>query len=197
MEQNLTENRKVLLLGAGFVARPTVDILTKAGIEVTIGMNRLFLLRMQLKLICVQACRTVENAKKLCKKTKNTICISLDVFNESDLETAIEKVDLVVSLIPYSHHATVAKAAIKKKKNMVTTSYISPALAELEESIKKAGITVMNEIGLDPGIDHLYAIKTIDEVHREGGKILSFVSYCGGLPAPGKSTILSIYHRLT
>jgi saccharopine dehydrogenase-like NADP-dependent oxidoreductase len=53
--------------------------------------------------------------------------------------------------------------------------------------IKEAGIVVMNEIGLDPGIDHLYAIKTIDEVHAKGGKILSFVSFCGGLPAPEAS----------
>jgi saccharopine dehydrogenase (NADP+, L-glutamate forming) len=54
-------------------------------------------------------------------------------------------------------------------------------MLELEEEAKKAGITVMNEIGLDPGIDHLYAIKTIEEVHKAGGKILSFLSYCGGL----------------
>lgn len=132
------------------------------------------------------ACRSLENAKMLCNNTTNTDSIVLDVSNESELEAAIERVDVVVSLIPYLYHATVAKAAIKKKKNMVTTSYISPALAELEQGIKEAGITVMNEIGLDPGIDHLYAVKTINEVHQEGGKILSFVSYCGGLPAPGK-----------
>ena len=70
---------------------------------------------------------------------------------------------------------------------MVTTSYVSPAMQELDEDAKKAGITVMNEIGLDPGIDHLYAVKTIDEVHRAGGKITSFLSYCGGLPAPEAS----------
>ncbi|MCJ1237988.1 Saccharopine dehydrogenase [NADP(+), L-glutamate-forming] [Varicellaria rhodocarpa] len=60
-------------------------------------------------------------------------------------------------------------------------------MLELEEEVKKAGITVMNEIGLDPGIDHLYAVKTIDEVHKAGGKITSFLSYCGGLPAPEAS----------
>ena len=70
---------------------------------------------------------------------------------------------------------------------MVTTSYISPSMQELEKEIDEAGITVMNEIGLDPGIDHLYAIKTIDEVHKAGGKIKSFLSYCGGLPAPEAS----------
>jgi saccharopine dehydrogenase (NADP+, L-glutamate forming) len=70
---------------------------------------------------------------------------------------------------------------------MVTTSYVSDAMLELDEEAKKAGITVMNEIGLDPGIDHLYAIKTIEEVHKANGKILSFLSYCGGLPAPEAS----------
>lgn len=69
----------------------------------------------------------------------------------------------------------------------MTTSYVSPAMLELDQAAKDAGITVMNEIGLDPGIDHLYAVKTIEEVHSEGGKILSFLSYCGGLPAPEDS----------
>lgn len=60
-------------------------------------------------------------------------------------------------------------------------------MLELEKEVKDAGITVMNEIGLDPGIDHLYALKTIDEVHKAGGKIITFLSYCGGLPAPEAS----------
>jgi saccharopine dehydrogenase (NADP+, L-glutamate forming) len=110
--------------------------------------------------------------------------ISLDVTDDSALDAEVAKHDLVISLIPYTFHATVIKSAIRNKKNVVTTSYVSPAMLELEEEAKKAGITVMNEIGLDPGIDHLYAVKTIEEVHAAGGKILSFLSYCGGLPAP-------------
>ena len=97
------------------------------------------------------------------------------------------KVDLVISLIPYTHHATVIKSAIRKKKDVVTTSYVSPAMMELDAQAKEAGITVMNEIGVDPGVDHLSAVLTIDEVHKAGGKILSFKSYCGGLPAPENS----------
>jgi saccharopine dehydrogenase-like NADP-dependent oxidoreductase len=81
----------------------------------------------------------------------------------------------------------VIKSAIKHKRNVVTTSYISDAIKALEPEVKKAGIVVMNEIGLDPGIDHLYAVKMIEEVHSKGGKIISFVSYCGGLPAPEAS----------
>ena len=78
---------------------------------------------------------------------------------------------MVISLIPYTYHATVIKAAIKGKTHVVTTSYVSPAMRELDEEAKNAGIIVMNEIGLDPGIDHLYAVKTISEVHEKGGKV--------------------------
>ncbi|MCJ1304949.1 Saccharopine dehydrogenase [NADP(+), L-glutamate-forming] [Hypocenomyce scalaris] len=161
--------KKVLLLGAGFVTKPTVQILSDADVEVTV------------------ACRTLESAKELSRGINNAHPLSLDVTDAAALDAAVEKVDVVVSLIPYTFHATVIRSAIRKKKNVVTTSYVSPAMLELESEVKEAGITVMNEIGLDPGIDHLYAVKTIEEVHKEGGKITSFLSYCGGLPAPEAS----------
>jgi saccharopine dehydrogenase (NADP+, L-glutamate forming) len=81
---------------------------------------------------------------------KHTNAISLDVSDDAALDKELAKVDLVVSLIPYTFHAQVIKGAIRTKKNVVTTSYVSPAMKELEEDCKKAGITVMNEIGLDP-----------------------------------------------
>ncbi|KAI9933017.1 Saccharopine dehydrogenase [NADP(+), L-glutamate-forming] [Aspergillus wentii] len=163
---NQIAGSKVLLLGSGFVTKPTVEVLSKADVEVTV------------------ACRTLQSAEKLCEGFKNTKAISLDVSDDAALDKALEQVDLVISLIPYTYHALVIKGAIRTKKHVVTTSYVSPAMEELNEECKKAGITVMNEIGLDPGIDHLYAVKTISEVHAEGGKITSFLSYCGGLPAP-------------
>jgi saccharopine dehydrogenase (NADP+, L-glutamate forming) len=163
------ENRKVLLLGAGFVTRPTAAELDKAGVAVTV------------------ACRTLDSAKKLCQGLKQANAISLDVSDNAALEKEISKVDLVISLIPYTFHARVIKAAINQKVNVVTTSYVSEAMMALDKEAKDAGITVMNEIGLDPGIDHLYAVKTITEVHNEGGKILGFWSYVGGLPAPEDS----------
>jgi saccharopine dehydrogenase-like NADP-dependent oxidoreductase len=95
----------------------------------------------------------------------------LDVSNTADLEAQVAAHDLVISLIPYAHHADVIKAAVKGKTNVVTTSYISPAMRALEAEVKKAGIIVLNEVGVDPGVDHLYAIKTIDEVHAKGGKV--------------------------
>ncbi|RYP33477.1 hypothetical protein DL767_004755 [Monosporascus sp. MG133] len=162
-------SHKVLMLGAGFVTKPTLDILSESGISVTV------------------ACRTLESAKSLSAGIKNATPISLDVTNEQALDGELAKHDLVISLIPYTFHATVIKSAIRQKKHVVTTSYVSPAMLELDQQCKDAGITVMNEIGLDPGIDHLYAVKTIEEVHREGGKITSFLSYCGGLPAPENS----------
>lgn len=161
--------KRVLLLGSGFVAQPVIDTLAAtSGFEVTV------------------ACRTLQNAQSLAAASKSA-AISLDVTDDAALDAAVGAHDLVISLIPYIYHPAVVKSAIRQKKHVVTSSYISPALRELEPAIKEAGITVMNEIGLDPGIDHLYAVKTIDEVHRAGGKIKSFLSYCGGLPAPEDS----------
>lgn len=162
--------KQVLLLGSGFVAQPTVDILSKQDdIKVTVG------------------CRTLESAKKLAGNS-GANAISVDATNQEELNKIVANYDLVISLIPYIYHANVVKAAINSgKTDVVTTSYINPTLKSLEPEIKKAGIVVMNEIGLDPGIDHLYAVKTIDEVHKNGGKIKSFLSYCGGLPSPEDS----------
>ncbi|GAD99825.1 saccharopine dehydrogenase [Paecilomyces variotii No. 5] len=161
--------QRVLLLGSGFVARPTLDVLSDSGVEVTV------------------ACRGLDSAKKLSEGVKLAKAISLDVTDPAALDAAVAQVDLVISLIPYIFHADVIKSAIRNKKNVVTTSYVSPAMMELDQQAKDAGITVMNEIGLDPGIDHLYAISTIENVHKAGGKIKSFLSYCGGLPAPEDS----------
>ncbi|KAF9787757.1 saccharopine dehydrogenase [Thelephora terrestris] len=159
--------KKILLLGSGFVARPAAEYLARR------PENHLTV-----------ACRTLESAQELVQGLPNATAISLDVKATDALEAAVADHDLVISLIPYTHHADVIKAAIKGKTNVVTTSYVSPSMLELDEEAKKAGIVVMNEIGLDPGIDHLYAVKTIDEVHSKGGKIKEFLSYCGGLPAP-------------
>ena len=106
-----------------------------------------------------------------------TTAVSLDVNSTPDLERAVADHDLVISLIPYTYHAAVIKAAIKGKTHVVTTSYVSPAIRELDEEAKKAGIVVMNEIGIDPGIDHLYAVKTIGEVHEKGGKVCSLFTF--------------------
>jgi saccharopine dehydrogenase-like NADP-dependent oxidoreductase len=117
------------------------------------------------------ACRTLASSVKLGEGLPRTTPISLDVHDIRALEEAVASHDVVISLIPYTFHAQVIKAAIKGKTHVVTTSYVSPAMRELDAEAKEAGIVVMNEIGLDPGIDHLYAVKIIDEVHASGGKV--------------------------
>lgn len=154
------QKKKILLLGSGFVARPAAEYLSRR------PENDLTV-----------ACRTLEKAQQLAQGLPNTVAISLDVEDTNALEPIVADHDLVISLIPYTHHANVIKAAIKGKTHVVTTSYVSPSMLELDEAAKKAGIVVMNEIGLDPGIDHLYAVKTIDEVHSKGGKVLLFIHY--------------------
>lgn len=113
----------------------------------------------------------MSTAETLASSLPRTKAILLDVSSTNDLDKAIADHDLVISLIPYVYHAAVIKSAIKSKVNVVTTSYVSPTIRELEKAAKEAGIVVLNEVGVDPGFDHLYAIKTIDQVHAKGGKV--------------------------
>ncbi|KAF6806409.1 saccharopine dehydrogenase [Colletotrichum musicola] len=155
--------KKILVLGSGMVAKPCVDYLLRdAGNCVTI------------------ACRTVSSAEALSGGRDRTTAISLDVTSPSALNNAIAGHDVVISLVPFIHHPAVVQAAIKSKTDVVTTSYVSPAIRALETSAREAGITVVNEVGVDPGVDHLAAVKIIEEVRE-------FYSYCGGLPAPEAS----------
>lgn len=87
-------------------------------------------------------------------------------------------------MLPYIHHPKAAELAIKHKKHFCTTSYTSDGLKALNEKAKEAGVIMLNECGVDPGTDHMSANKVFDEVHAKGGKIASFLSYAGGLPAP-------------
>jgi saccharopine dehydrogenase (NADP+, L-glutamate forming) len=122
--------QSALLLGSGFVATPTVEVLAKAGVKVTV------------------ACRTLSTATKMASSFEGATPISLDVNDTAALEAAVAKHDVTISLIPYTFHAAVIKAAIRAKKHVVTTSYVSPAMQELDAEAKAAGITVMNEIGV-------------------------------------------------
>jgi hypothetical protein len=108
----------------------------------------------------VTAARRLEGAQNLAAGGKHTKAISLDVSDDAALDRELAKVDLVISLIPYTFHAQVIKGAIRTKKNVVTTSYVSPAMKELDAEAKKAGITVMNEIGLDPVSILLFFLST-------------------------------------
>lgn len=110
--------------------------------------------------------------------------LALDVTDEISRVRAISQSDLVVSMLPAHMHVPVAKDCIALGKHMVTASYISDGMKALDEEAKKAGVILMNEIGVDPGIDHLSAMQIIDRIKGQGGKILLFESFTGGLIAP-------------
>ncbi|MFS4454687.1 saccharopine dehydrogenase family protein [Maribacter sp. 2304DJ31-5] len=110
--------------------------------------------------------------------------ILLDIFNESERKKAIKASDIVVSMLPAQFHLKVAKDCIVYKKHLVTASYVSPEIKVLENKVKESGLVFMNEIGLDPGIDHMSAMQVIDGIREKGGKIVLFESFTGGLVAP-------------
>lgn len=125
-----------------------------------------------------------EAAQKLIQDHPRVKIIKLDVFKEDQVKEVITNSDLVISMLPASMHISVAKACIANKKNMVTASYVSNEMAALHDEVKANGLVFMNEIGVDPGIDHMSAMQVIDRIRDAGGEILSFESFCGGLVAP-------------
>jgi len=159
--------KKVLCLGAGLVARPFIHYLSKHGFHVVV------------------ASRTKSKAEKLIEGCANAEAVAFNIVTDDKLlEELTTKVDLVCSLLPYTFHVKAAKVAIKHKKSFCTTSYISDEMKALENEAKKAGVILLNECGVDPGIDHMSAMQIIDHVHNNNGKIVSFTSFTGGLPAP-------------
>ncbi|MGB2087302.1 MAG: saccharopine dehydrogenase family protein [Psychroflexus salarius] len=124
---------------------------------------------------------------KVAKKAANyssTSAIELDIFKTEERQAAIKKADLVVSMLPARFHIEVAKDCIAFEKNLATASYVSDEMAALDQEVKAKGLTFMNEIGVDPGIDHMSAMQVIDRIRDEGGKMLLFESFTGGLVAP-------------
>lgn len=121
------------------------------------------------------------------KKTNghpNATPIALDIFDKEQRRLAIQQANIVVSMLPAHLHIEVARDCLLYKKHMVTASYISDAMQELDKEAKANNLIFMNEIGLDPGIDHMSAMKVIDEIREKGGDMLLFESFCGGLVAP-------------
>jgi len=163
--------KKILILGAGLVAKPLVRyLLDQPDFEVVI------------------ATRTVSKAVKLIDNHPKGTAKTLNLKNEEGLRDEVKNADLVISMVPYAFHTLVARFCIEFNKHMVTTSYVSDEMNALDKDAKNAGILILNEIGLDPGIDHMEAMRIIHEVESKGGEITSFTSYCGGLPAPEANT---------
>jgi len=159
----------VLVLGSGLCSPPLIGYLLKHGFRVTV------------------ATRTVCKAEKLLQGHPNGRGVAWDISTDGALDRLdqlVQQVDLVVSLLPYIHHVASAKVALKHKKHFCTASYISDEMLALDPIAKEAGVIMLNECGVDPGLDHMSAQKIIDEVHAKGGKVREFYSICGGLPAP-------------
>ena len=123
-------------------------------------------------------------AQKFTKNHTNAKGILLDVFNKEERERAVKNCDMVISMLPARFHIEVAKDCITFGKNLVTASYISDEMQNLDKEAKAKGLVFMNEIGVDPGIDHMSAMKVIDNIRDKGGKLLLFESFTGGLVAP-------------
>jgi saccharopine dehydrogenase-like NADP-dependent oxidoreductase len=159
--------KRVVVFGAGLVVRAHVRYLLDHGFHVTV------------------ASRTVRKAEEILGGHANGTPMAYDITVEPEkLEAIVADHDVAVSLLPWQFHPQVARACLNQGKHMVTTSYVKEEMQALDAEAKAKGIILFNELGVDPGIDHMTAMKVIDRVHAEGGEITTFQSYCGGLPAP-------------
>jgi saccharopine dehydrogenase (NADP+, L-glutamate forming) len=157
---------RALLLGAGLVSGPLVRYLLERGIQLTI------------------ADQVKSKADALTKGHAKASTLGWTIDDVAGLDTLVAEHDLAISLLPASMHPVVAGACLKHRKHMVTASYVSPAMRTLDGQARAAGITLLNEVGVDPGIDHMSAMRIIHQVQGSGGKVVAFRSYCGGIPAP-------------
>jgi len=171
--------RKILIIGSGksasYLIKYFLDKSESENLHITVGDL------------------SIDNAKKLTGTHKNATAITLDVFNEDSRVSAIKNADIVVSMLPARFHIEVAKDCITYGKNMVTASYVSKEMQALDEDAKAKGLIFMNEIGVDPGIDHMSAMQVIDRITDKGGKMILFESFTGGLVAPDSDNNLWNY----
>jgi len=162
--------RNILIIGAGRSATSLIKYLLdkseKEDLFITIGDL------------------SIESAQKFSNGHPNGKGIKLDVFDAPQRSQAIKSSDLVISMLPARFHIEVAKDCILYKKHLVTASYVSDEMQALDEEAKANGLVFMNEIGVDPGIDHMSAMQVIDRIRDAGGIILMFESFTGGLIAP-------------
>ncbi len=159
--------KKVLVLGAGMVTKP---------------MIRYFSEKTDYSVIV--ASRTRKHIDDLIKGYKRIKGVTWEAHNVEELRELVRESDIVLSFLPYIYHMEVARLCLEYAKPLVTTSYVKDDMAALDEEAKKKNVLFLNEIGLDPGIDHMTAQEVIDNAHKIGAKVVEFYSYCGALPAP-------------
>jgi len=165
--------REILVLGAGFVSGPLVEyLLRRPENSLTVAS----ILKKEVEAF----------AKRFGPRVRPEVVDITSAAAEAvaATEALVCAADVVVSLVPASLHVGIARLVIKHKKQMVTASYVSPEMQALDSEARAAGVLIINEVGLDPGIDHMSAMKMIDEVKASGSRVVSFSSLCGGLPAP-------------
>lgn len=162
--------RKILVIGSGksssYLIKYFLDKIESENLQITIGDIH------------------IENTKKLIDGHKDAHAVVLDIFDHESRTNAIKNADIVVSMLPAHLHIEVAKDCISYGKNMVTASYVSPEMEALDAEAKAKGLVFMNEVGVDPGIDHMSAMQVIDRIRNKGGKMILFESFTGGLVAP-------------
>ncbi len=162
--------RRILIVGAGRSSAALVRyLLEKSYVE---------------KLKVIIADISVNNARKLTHGHENSEVIELDIFSVSSRKELVKSADIVISMLPAMFHLEIAKDCLEFEKNLVTASYISKELKALNHEVIEKGLVFMNEIGVDPGIDHMSAMQVIDRIKSQGGKMLLFESFTGGLVAP-------------
>ncbi|XP_043721830.1 alpha-aminoadipic semialdehyde synthase isoform X2 [Telopea speciosissima] len=183
----LKKRNPILILGAGRVCQPAAELLASTGSISSCQWFKTCLgddIEQPKDVQVIVASLYLKDAEETIEGIPNATAIQLDVMDHGSLCKCVSQVEVVVSLLPPSFHAIIANACIEFKKHLVTASYIDDSISRLDERAKSAGITILGEMGLDPGIDHMMAMKMIDHAHVRNGKIKSFVSYCGGLPSP-------------
>jgi saccharopine dehydrogenase-like NADP-dependent oxidoreductase len=162
--------RRILIIGAGRSASSLIRyLLLKSESE---------------NLHIIVADLSLALAERKTENHPNATPIALNIFEVEERKAAIENASIVISMLPAYLHIEIAKDCLEFKKHLVTASYISDAIQELDEEAQKRNLIFMNEVGLDPGIDHMSAMKVINEIREKGGKMLLFESFCGGLVAP-------------
>ena len=163
--------RKILILGAGRSASSLIEnLISNASRE---------------EWRVIVADRQQQQARSLIGNNDDVAsAIALDATDTTARVAAIEEADLVVSMLPAFMHMEVVKDCVRLRKHVITPSYVPDALWAMQDEVKNAGLIVLNEMGLDPGIDHMSAMRIIDRIKAEGGEVTAFESYCGGLVAP-------------
>ena len=160
--------QKILLIGAGLSTQQLVPYLKK----------RIETHQWELRIVDRDE---VMAAKRLGKAIAHTSSGSLDIQDEQALIEEIKGCQLVISMVPAHMHLPVAKMCLKFRSHLVTASYATPAMHELDADAQRKGLIFLNECGLDPGIDHMSAMKLLDAIRSDGGKVVLFESFTGGL----------------